>query len=375
MAESITQSVATVLASLLQHGNFTAQEVVDLAEQLHRRLASLEEELAAKHGLPPAWLDAAAVQMSGTAPQPLPALSETEPAQSTPALAGRVGSRTAGFDPDVWLASLPEKTPFAVAEASVNNSYNDYGWVGVYHDAVICLLDGKPTRLLTRRLQNKYGDRPEVSTPDAYRAHFRLPHDYPMGAPDFSVLKGKAIRAAHERRKDSDKSRPAELQSKIDSAIRTSGMDPELQLNSVSRPGEFADAIVCLECGAVVKNIAAHAQETHDLAWAQYISRNKLSSRYPRAVVAISLAEARSIAERHLIAEDRNPAQQIDAERWPGVMRRFIVCLEDGAEVEDLTRYLARKYKHMSFEDYRLKYSLPDNYPSIAAAGLVQDAV
>lgn len=48
-------------------------------------------------------------------------------------------------------------------------------------DYLICLEDGKPYRILKRTLALRYG-----LTPDAYRAKWGLPKDYPMTAPNYS---------------------------------------------------------------------------------------------------------------------------------------------------------------------------------------------
>ncbi|WP_084419009.1 MucR family transcriptional regulator [Henriciella litoralis] len=48
-------------------------------------------------------------------------------------------------------------------------------------DYLICLEDGKELKMLKRYLQNHYG-----LTPDAYRAKWNLPADYPMVAPNYA---------------------------------------------------------------------------------------------------------------------------------------------------------------------------------------------
>ena len=47
---------------------------------------------------------------------------------------------------------------------------------------LICLEDGRKFKSLKRHLQTKYG-----LTPDAYRAKWNLPKDYPMVAPDYAA--------------------------------------------------------------------------------------------------------------------------------------------------------------------------------------------
>ena len=47
---------------------------------------------------------------------------------------------------------------------------------------VICLEDGKKLKMLKRYLRTRYG-----LTPDAYRAKWNLPADYPMTAPNYAA--------------------------------------------------------------------------------------------------------------------------------------------------------------------------------------------
>src|SRR4051812_33252230 len=44
----------------------------------------------------------------------------------------------------------------------------------------------------------------------------------------------------------------------------------------------------------------------------------------------------------------------------------YIVCLEDGKHFKSMKRHLATKYE-MTPEDYRRKWSLPSDYPMVAA--------
>ena len=49
-------------------------------------------------------------------------------------------------------------------------------------DFIICLEDGKKLKMLKRYLRTRYG-----LTPDAYRAKWNLPADYPMTAPNYAA--------------------------------------------------------------------------------------------------------------------------------------------------------------------------------------------
>ncbi len=49
-------------------------------------------------------------------------------------------------------------------------------------DYIVCLEDGKKLKMLKRHLMTHYG-----MTPDAYRAKWNLPADYPMVAPNYAA--------------------------------------------------------------------------------------------------------------------------------------------------------------------------------------------
>ena len=51
----------------------------------------------------------------------------------------------------------------------------------VFPDFIVCLEDGQKLKMLKRHLQASYG-----LTPDAYRAKWGLPRDYPMVAPNYA---------------------------------------------------------------------------------------------------------------------------------------------------------------------------------------------
>ena len=48
-------------------------------------------------------------------------------------------------------------------------------------DYIVCLEDGKKLKMLKRYLRARYG-----LTPEAYRAKWNLPADYPMTAPNYA---------------------------------------------------------------------------------------------------------------------------------------------------------------------------------------------
>ncbi|BAF87979.1 MULTISPECIES: MucR family transcriptional regulator [Azorhizobium] len=57
-------------------------------------------------------------------------------------------------------------------------------------DYIICLEDGRQFKSLKRHLQSAYG-----LTPDAYRAKWNLPRDYPMVAPNYAAARSELARS------------------------------------------------------------------------------------------------------------------------------------------------------------------------------------
>ena len=51
-------------------------------------------------------------------------------------------------------------------------------------DYIVCLEDGKKLKMLKRYLRSRYG-----LSPDAYRAKWGLPNDYPMVAPNYAAVR------------------------------------------------------------------------------------------------------------------------------------------------------------------------------------------
>ena len=68
----------------------------------------------------------------------------------------------------------------------------------VFPDYIVCLEDGKKLKMLKRHLQTSYG-----LSPDAYRAKWGLPRDYPMVAPNYAATRsGLAKRIGLGRKPD-----------------------------------------------------------------------------------------------------------------------------------------------------------------------------
>jgi predicted transcriptional regulator len=81
--------------------------------------------------------------------------------------------------------AAPEPTPVAeklVPAVSIKKS--------VTPDYIICLEDGKQLKMLKRHLFSTYG-----LTPDAYRAKWGLPPDYPMVAPTYAAQRSSLAKS------------------------------------------------------------------------------------------------------------------------------------------------------------------------------------
>jgi predicted transcriptional regulator len=78
----------------------------------------------------------------------------------------------------------------------------------VFPDYIVCLEDGKKLKMLKRHLQTRYG-----LSPDAYRAKWGLPRDYPMIAPNYAAIRsGLAKQIGLGRKPASDAAPEPELQ-------------------------------------------------------------------------------------------------------------------------------------------------------------------
>ena len=65
---------------------------------------------------------------------------------------------------------IPSRTPAVPVKKSVTPDY------------IVCLEDGRKLKMLKRYLRAQYG-----LTPEAYRAKWNLPADYPMTAPNYAA--------------------------------------------------------------------------------------------------------------------------------------------------------------------------------------------
>lgn len=84
-------------------------------------------------------------------------------------LIGNVHGALAGLGTVPALAAADESKPAVSIRASIKPDY------------IVCLDDGKKLKMLKRHLMTHY-----QLTPDAYRAKWKLPADYPMVAPSYA---------------------------------------------------------------------------------------------------------------------------------------------------------------------------------------------
>lgn len=98
---------------------------------------------------------------------------------------------------------------------------------------------------------------------------------------------------------------------------------------------------------------------------AAYVSRNAVSAAaLPDLIRTVHQSlSALTDAPTAAPAEKQKPAVPISK----SVQRDYIVCLEDGAHLKMLKRYLRSRFG-LSPEDYRRKWGLPPEYPMVAPA-------
>ncbi|MGI4978418.1 MAG: MucR family transcriptional regulator [Janthinobacterium lividum] len=75
----------------------------------------------------------------------------------------------------------------------------------VFPDYIVCLEDGKKLKMLKRHLQTSYG-----LTPDAYRARWGLPTNYPMVAPSYAERRSALAKSIGLGRKPGPRAEAAE---------------------------------------------------------------------------------------------------------------------------------------------------------------------
>jgi predicted transcriptional regulator len=92
-----------------------------------------------------------------------------------------------------------------------------------------------------------------------------------------------------------------------------------------------------------------------------YLTNNSVPVAEIPAIIKSIHATLQSFGNESAPATTQKPAVPIKK----SVQDDYIVCLEDGAKLKMLKRYLRSRYD-MTPEDYRQKWSLPADYPMVA---------
>ena len=102
---------------------------------------------------------------------------------------------------------------------------------------------------------------------------------------------------------------------------------------------------------------------TADIVSAHVSNNDVASSDLPLFIRNVFEALARSAEPVLVVAARQTPAVPVRASIKPD----HIVCLEDGAKLKMMKRYLRTNF-NMSPDDYRAKWNLPSDYPMVAPA-------
>lgn len=267
------------------------------------------------------------------------------------------------FDAEEWLKLFDKPTDVMIAEARSDNPYNKRGWIGVYDDKIVCLFTGRHLKILGAHLRRLFKNDPNYSafaTHAGYVEGLNLPIDYPKAAPYLSTIRTDVA----ARRGKGDTGRPAELQKKIDDVLEVSGFDLSLRDKPATRPGNFPDFVVCLECGDAMHDIRPHLRDQHGTYYDRYKRDWQISGRAPATgEEGMNFTSTRKHAAQLLEDLGIPASEQIQPDRWPGVLKDKILCMIDNQLVDDLPKHLASTglppIKH-----YLARYELPEDYPA-----------
>ncbi|USI74877.1 MucR family transcriptional regulator [Sphingomonas morindae] len=93
-----------------------------------------------------------------------------------------------------------------------------------------------------------------------------------------------------------------------------------------------------------------------------HVSNNQIdTAEVPALIANVHRALAAATAPQAVEAERPEPAVSIKASIRPD----YLVCLEDGAKVKMLKRYLSARFG-LTPDEYRRKWGLPRDYPMVA---------
>jgi predicted transcriptional regulator len=102
---------------------------------------------------------------------------------------------------------------------------------------------------------------------------------------------------------------------------------------------------------------------TADIVSAHVSNNNTATSDLPGLIQSVYAALSATAISVELEAPKQEPAVPVRS----SIKHDYIVCLEDGAKLKMLKRYLRTNFD-MSPEEYRAKWQLPKDYPMVAPA-------
>lgn len=93
-----------------------------------------------------------------------------------------------------------------------------------------------------------------------------------------------------------------------------------------------------------------------------YLAHNRLS---PQELIEVIKQVHNTLSEIERASLSTNAGKPVPAvDPKKSVHNDYIICLEDGAKLKSLKRYLIKKY-NMTPEQYRAKWGLPRDYPMV----------
>ena len=100
------------------------------------------------------------------------------PPDEIPALIQKVYKTLSNVTADGGTAATERPQPAVPIKRSITPDY------------IVCLEDGKRLKTLKRHLRHRFG-----MTPEAYRAKWKLPSDYPMTAPNYAARRSSLAKS------------------------------------------------------------------------------------------------------------------------------------------------------------------------------------
>ncbi|MEO1322837.1 MAG: MucR family transcriptional regulator [Pseudomonadota bacterium] len=94
---------------------------------------------------------------------------------------------------------------------------------------------------------------------------------------------------------------------------------------------------------------------------AHYVSNNPISAPDLPGLMTSVHEQLTALADEDAETPRPDPAVPIKK----SVTRNYIICLEDGAKLKMLKRYIRTRY-NLSPEEYRARWGLPADYPMVA---------